>query len=664
MQPARSSLGFPMLDLHQMARALGGEVSGGEVLCPGPGHSPNDKSLSVKISADGTDIIVHSFAEDDAIVCKDYAREKIGLPAFTPNGNGRAPRRPRASRADLDAMFAAAAQPPQDQKRGQHVATFDYKDKDGTLLYQVLKFDNPRSYSQRRPDGSGGFIHKLEDRRVLYRLQELLEFPDATVFVCEGEKDANTIAGLGHCSTTVASGSWTAECVEGLRARDVIVLQDNDDAGRKKALIAAQRLYGVAASVRIVLLPDLPDKGDVTDWLSTDPRRKDKFINICFDAPLWAPTPGMPEIKPDSKPEPAATPETPIPLPFINIAAWHHQPVPEREWCVLNRIPLRNVTLFSGEGAIGKSITSLHLGAAHVLGRDWLGSMPEPGPVLVFACEDETDELHRRLAHILDHYGASFANLKDMHLISMAGEDALLAAPDRLGLMQHTKLFERLRMAAIEVKPKLIVLDNSADVFGGGENDRAQVRQFIGILRGLAIAANAGVLLTSHPSLTGINTGTGVSGSTAWNASVRSRLYMKRAITEKDEEPDPDLRVIEVMKNNYGPVGETITVRWKDGLFLPVAVPGSLERMAREQKVDDLFLKLLDRSTEQGRNLSDKKTANTYAPSRFAGEPEAKADHITKREMAEAMERLFRASKICNASYGLPSKGWTRLERK
>jgi hypothetical protein len=76
------------------------------------------------------------------------------------------------------------------------------------------------------------------------------------------------------------------------------------------------------------------------------------------------------------------------------------------------------------------------------------------------------------------------------------------------------------------------------------------------LLRDLAISANAGLLLTSHPSLTGISTGSGLSGSTAWNASVRSRLYFKRAKTEKDEEPDPDLRVLEVMKSNYGPVGE------------------------------------------------------------------------------------------------------------
>ena len=207
------------------------------------------------------------------------------------------------------------------------------------------------------------------------------------------------------------------------------------------------------------------------------------------------------------------------------------------------------------------------------------------------------------------------------------------------------------------------MIDNSADVFGGNENDRAQVRQFIGMLRGLAMVANAGALLTSHPSLTGISTGTGLSGSTAWNASVRSRLYLKRATTAENEEPDPNLRVLEVMKNNYGPVGETIPLRWKDGLFLPTPAPGSLEKLAREQKVDGLFLVLLDRWKEQGRNVSDKPKANTYAPGRFAEEPEAKADHVSKRELAEGMERLFRANRIRSEPYGPPSRDWSRLTR-
>ena len=62
-------------------------------------------------------------------------------------------------------------------------------------------------------------------------------------------------------------------------------------------------------------------------------------------------------------------------------------------------------------------------------------------------------------------------------------------------------------------------------------------------------------MLLAHPSLTGMNTGTGTSGSTAWNNSVRSRLYLDR-VRESGIEPDPDARVLRTMKSNYGPVGD------------------------------------------------------------------------------------------------------------
>ena len=368
----------------------------------------------------------------------------------------------------------------------------------------------------------------------------------------------------------------------------------------------------------------------------------------------------MSEAKTEAKEAQAA----PNPLVFIDFILWQNQPIPERSWVVCDRIPLNNVTLFSGEGAVRKTILSLQLTVATVLGRDWLKALPEPGPVLAVCCEDDPDELHRRLDAILRHYQASFTDLADLHLISLAGHDALLATPRRDGLLRPTRLFEQLSEAARDHKPKLILIDNSADVFGGNENDRAQVRQFIGMLRGLAMVANAGVLLTSHPSLTGISSGTGLSGSTAWNASARSRLYLKRATTAKDEEPDPNLRVLEVMKNNYGPVGETVMLRWSDGVFLPAPALGSLEKLGREQKVGELFLMLLDRWNDQGRVVNDKKTSNTYAPNRFVDEPEAKADHVSKRELAAAMERLFRAGKVHVVPYGFPSRGWTRLERK
>src|SRR2546426_8451583 len=74
---------------------------------------------------------------------------------------------------------------------------------------------------------------------------------------------------------------------------------------------------------------------------------------------------------------------------FIDMSSWDTVPVPPRDWAVLDRIPLRQTTLFSGEGAVGKSIVLLQLSSAHVLARDWLGTMPEPGAAIYLDAEDD-----------------------------------------------------------------------------------------------------------------------------------------------------------------------------------------------------------------------------------------------------------------------------------
>lgn len=309
--------------------------------------------------------------------------------------------------------------------------------------------------------------------------------------------------------------------------------------------------------------------------------------------------------------------DAPPPLVFCDVAAWAQREPPPREWAVLDRFPLRNVALLSGEGAVGKSILLMQLGIAHVLGRDWLNTLPEPGPFLYFNAEDDEDELHRRLAAITTHYNVTLSDLKDLHMISRAGQDAMLGYPDRSGMIRATPLFHQLADAARSIRPKLIGLDTSADIFGGSENDRSQVRQFVGLLRGMAISANAAVLIATHPSLAGITSGSGTSGSTAWHNSVRARAYMKPLQADNGMEPDKNLRQVEFMKSNYGPVAETVTARWKSGVFALEPKGGSFEKIAADAKADETFLRLLQQFTEQGRNVSEKKTSPTYAPAAF-----------------------------------------------
>src|SRR5262249_5503638 len=299
-------------------------------------------------------------ANEDLGACRNYVREKCGLPAFKSNS------RSRATRSELDALFASAWAETRDRKIGRHRATYQYADETGVLLYEVLRYE-PKTFRQRRPDGNGGWIWQLDEvRRVPYRLPELLQYPDGTVFVCEGEKDADRVAALDQCATTVAGGKWTEDCVKALADRDIIILEDADAAGRKKALTAAHALHGVAATIRIVRLPGLtadPFNKDVSDWLDADSRNAGRLVDVCFDVPIWdPPTPenGTGETSEDATAtEPTIEAKAEVkeaPLAFLRLTDWHDRPVPEREWAVLNRIPLNNVTLLSGEGSVGKTI--------------------------------------------------------------------------------------------------------------------------------------------------------------------------------------------------------------------------------------------------------------------------------------------------------------------
>jgi RecA-family ATPase len=213
---------------------------------------------------------------------------------------------------------------------------------------------------------------------------------------------------------------------------------------------------------------------------------------------------------------------------------------------------------------------------------------------------------------------------------------------------------------AEKIKPVLIALDTAADMFGGNENDRSQVRQFIGLLRRLAIAGNSAVVLASHPSLSGINTDSGLSGSTGWHNSVRSRLFFKAS--DSDDETRSDQRELIVRKNNYGPKGEIVRMVWRSGVFVPVATPSSMEKAAADQKVESLFLELLDRLVEQGQTLNHLKTSPSFAPRRFAELREAKGTAATT--FAAAMQRLLDAGIIRIESYGKPSNPHQRLARK
>lgn len=170
---------------------------------------------------------------------------------------------------------------------------YDYTDKNGQLLYQVVR-KRSKEFLQRRPDGKGWQWNTNDTRKVLYKLPELMNKTDlqkriGKVYVTVGEKDADNLRSLGLTATTNAGGAnakWMDEYTETLRGRNVVLLPDNDEAGLRRVRRIAEALLGVARSVRIVKLPNLNQKGDVTDWLSAG-GAKEKLKELVRDqAPL------------------------------------------------------------------------------------------------------------------------------------------------------------------------------------------------------------------------------------------------------------------------------------------------------------------------------------------------------------------------------------------
>lgn len=212
--------------------------------CPGPSHRNGDQHPSLGVTESSGKVLVkcYSGCDQTAVIAELQERD------LWPRQEDRAPARGEPTRI---------------------VATYDYQQADGALNFQVVRKD-PKDFIQRRPKKGGGWEWKAGNRSLLYRLPELQRASDTEiVYVCEGEKDVDRLAGLGFVATTHAGGAgkWSDGNSQWLAGRRVALIADNDVAGEKDVAKKLASLRLVAAAVAVVPLEGLPEKGDVSDWL-------------------------------------------------------------------------------------------------------------------------------------------------------------------------------------------------------------------------------------------------------------------------------------------------------------------------------------------------------------------------------------------------------------
>jgi hypothetical protein len=343
------------------------------------------------------------------------------------------------------------------------------------------------------------------------------------------------------------------------------------------------------------------------------------------------------------------------------------RPVPPREWLVRDWIPLRAVTLFGGDGGIGKTILAMQLLTCAATGRPWLGQETLACRAVGLFCEDDADELHRRQAAINRHYGIGFDALDGLAWLPRAGLDNTLMTWERFeagGTV--TELYQQVHDLCQDHGARLVVIDALYDVFGGDENRRPHAQGFVRALAHLARDCDGAVVVCAHPSVKGRESGSGESGSTAWHNAVRSRLYLAPkggggdtgTAAADSAPPRPPERELRRLKANYATAGARIPLAWADGAFTAGTGTGTFVASLRRRAARTAFLDCLDAVETQGRDVTDARNSDRYAPRLFVGLAQGRGMKVV--DLERAMNQLFADGIIRVANVRGPDRHWRK----
>jgi RecA-family ATPase len=228
-----------------------------------------------------------------------------------------------------------------------------------------------------------------------------------------------------------------------------------------------------------------------------------------------------------------------------------------------------------------------------------------------------------------------------LHLASLSGEIGNeLATFDQSESLIVGERYREVEAAVRANGVGFVALDNASHLMAGDHNSLHQVAAFLGLLNRLALACNGSTLILHHPNKAGDDW----LGSVAWENQVRSRIKMQAGDTPGDN----DTRFIENPKANYAPLGSRVDFRWYQGAFctdcdLPSNEARDLSANIAANFDNEVFLSCLRVRNSQLRAVSERRSP-TFAPSVFAGMPEAKG--VGKKRLEAAMDRLFRIAAI------------------
>lgn len=434
--------------------ALKGVKPAGEgkwtALCPV--HGDRTPSLDIKLGKDGRVLFV----------CRANCSQADVLKGMGLRWEDVFPARPKPQEV-------GPYRPPTGEGKPSIVAAYQYVDEEGAALYEACRVEpgkngKKKDFLQRHQTDTGKWVWNLNGiRRVLYRLPEVVEAVSMgrQVFVVEGEKDADTLAGEGYPATTnpMGAGKWSDEYSQALKGADVVVLPDNDTEGKAHAQLVANSLYGHGCTVRVVELPGLPEKGDVTDWLDAG-HDLDELQTLIGATRIWSPSVTKRRWRLDEILSNEAIMRPPPPL------------VPYLGWAGRS-------TLIAARDKAGKSTLMQYL-ASQVSLRDgrFLGEPCGSGTVLILSLEEDMGDAARRLRV----FGADATRVEIIPSYELPTDPR-----------QRTSV---LREEITAMKPSLVILDTLIAWGEGVVSDWASSAQTAPLVNGLtAISHETGAAL-------------------------------------------------------------------------------------------------------------------------------------------------------------------------
>ena len=375
---------------------------------------------------------------------------------------------------------------------------YDYRDASGKLVFQVVRFKNPKTFRQRRPDGKGGWAWNMKGiARVLYRLPDILKAKAGgkPVVIAEGEKDADCLAKHGFSATTnvAGAGKWIDAYSETLRDCHCIVIADKDAPGRAHAQLVASKLHGIAKSIRVLELPDTNGRTvkDAHDFFAAGGPQAD-LIALADATPEWAP---QAEPVADSNYSDAASeylgevagqPQDGLPE-LIDAAAFIAETIDPPAELVEGVLHKGSKLAFGGSSKSFKTWNLLDLAISVATGVDYLGRRTSQGKVLFLNFEIQRHAWQRRIIAVAQAKGVRIES-GQISLWNLRGHAA-----------DYRQLIPRIIERAMRENFALIILDPIYKLYGGAdENKASDVAALLNSLEKLATQSDAAIAFGAH----------------------------------------------------------------------------------------------------------------------------------------------------------------------